>query len=412
MYKVMLVDDERVILEGMSLVVDWEAVGAELVDTAKNGLEALDKMSHSRPDVVITDISMPGLDGLGLIEQASAAYPRTRFIMLSGYKEFDYARRAMRYGVKHYLLKPCNENQIQSALAELLQERRRMERQEIEEGQIKQRFQRVLPHVKEQVLLEFITNRTYGPLEVKYYQELFNLELEDHPIRLLLLRIAGGYDYGHLFALKNIARDLLPNALMSTTLEGNLLLLLSDHTDLDRLKAEVDLARNTFTRLYKLEVTAVLSEADRIVHSRQLYKQALLCLDRSYGLDGGRLIIQEDTISSRHTSVVEKMIEIVTRHYREANLTLNGVAQQMLYMNPDYLGKMFKKGTGENFSHYLNRYRIERACEQIRRDGDVKIFELAENYGFGGNAPYFSQVFKKWTGMTPTEYRKCETEER
>ncbi|WP_416367193.1 response regulator [Paenibacillus sanfengchensis] len=250
MYKVMLVDDERVILEGMSQVVDWGAVGAELVDTAKNGLEALDKMSASRPDVVITDISMPGLDGLGLIEQASAAYPQTRFIMLSGYKEFDYARRAMRYGVKHYLLKPCNEQQIQSALSELLQERRRMERQEQAAGVIKQRLQRVLPHVKEQFLLEFITNQTYGPLEVKYYQELFNLELEDHPIRLLLLRIAGGYDYNHLFALKNIAGDLLQSALLSTTLEGKLLLLLADHSGLDRLKTEIELTRTTFSQLY------------------------------------------------------------------------------------------------------------------------------------------------------------------
>ncbi|WP_416367192.1 helix-turn-helix transcriptional regulator [Paenibacillus sanfengchensis] len=159
-------------------------------------------------------------------------------------------------------------------------------------------------------------------------------------------------------------------------------------------------------------MTAVLSEADRIVHSRMLYKQALLCLDRYYGLGGGRLIMQEDTVLSRHTSVVEKMIDIVARHYREADLTLNGVAHQMLYMNPDYLGKMFKKGTGETFSNYLNRYRIERACEQIRRDGDVKVFELAEKYGFDGNAQYFSQVFKKWTGMTPTEYRKGGMEER
>ncbi|MCZ4142564.1 hypothetical protein BZG17_32750, partial [Escherichia coli] len=65
MYKVMLVDDERVILEGISQVVDWAAAGTELVGTARNGVEALDKIGRSQPDIVITDISMPGLDGLG-----------------------------------------------------------------------------------------------------------------------------------------------------------------------------------------------------------------------------------------------------------------------------------------------------------------------------------------------------------
>ncbi|MBC2632126.1 helix-turn-helix domain-containing protein, partial [Salmonella enterica subsp. enterica serovar Enteritidis] len=88
--------------------------------------------------------------------------------------------------------------------------------------------------------------------------------------------------------------------------------------------------------------------------------------------------------------------------YTSAELSLNGVANQMLYMNPDYLGKIFKKVTGDNFSHYVNRYRIERSTDHIRRSGDVKVFELAELFGFGGNSQYFSQVFKKWTGMTPT----------
>ena len=131
-------------------MVDWAAAGTELVDTARNGIEALDKIGHSRPDIIITDISMPGLDGLGLIEKASEAYPGLRFIMLSGYKEFEYARRAMQYGVKHYLLKPCNENQIHDALSELLQEHQDAQVKEHVAGEMKQRLQRVLPHVKEQ----------------------------------------------------------------------------------------------------------------------------------------------------------------------------------------------------------------------------------------------------------------------
>ncbi|MEN1990024.1 MULTISPECIES: response regulator [Paenibacillus] len=514
MYKVMLVDDERVILEGISQVVDWAAAGTELVGTARNGVEALDKIGRSQPDIVITDISMPGLDGLGLIEKAAEEYPGVRFIMLSGYKEFEYARKAMQFGVKHYLLKPCNENQIHDALTELLQEHQDARAKEHVAGQMEQRLQRVLPHVKEQFLLEFMTNRTYGPVDLEYYQELFNLKLEDQQVRLLLFRIVDEHDYSHLFAIKNIASDLLPHAQLSTTIEGKLLLLLKDSEGLEALKDSIEEVRAAFKRLYKLEVTAALSGADRMIESRRLFREALQCLNHRFFLGEGKLITTDDLhlagegdglhveqdadrlcqlIKSGHTeevqaeverlfellagrqleigvtrsyvlqlysamihvcppeeaaeftqrmaslpevdtlsglkgfvaesaarltngyyknhicrqsSAVEKMMDIVDRHFGEADLSLNGVAHQMLYMNPDYLGKIFKKVTGENFSNYVNRLRIERACDHIRRGGDVKVFELAELFGFGGNSQYFSQVFKKWTGMTPTEFRR------
>ena len=120
MCNVLLVDDERVILEGISQVVDWAGCGMELIGTARNGIEAYEKIMTNPPDIVISDISMPGLDGIGLVEKTASTFPDVKFIMLSGYKDFDYARRAMQYGVKHYLLKPCNEAQIVAAVSELL----------------------------------------------------------------------------------------------------------------------------------------------------------------------------------------------------------------------------------------------------------------------------------------------------
>ncbi|MNJ80329.1 HTH-type transcriptional regulator YesS [compost metagenome] len=75
-------------------------------------------------------------------------------------------------------------------------------------------------------------------------------------------------------------------------------------------------------------------------------------------------------------------------------------------MNADYLGKLFKKETGEKFSNYVVKLRMEKAIEEIEKTGDVKVFELAEKLGFGDNPQYFSQVFKKYTGHTPSEYKR------
>ncbi|MNV80288.1 HTH-type transcriptional regulator YesS [compost metagenome] len=100
------------------------------------------------------------------------------------------------------------------------------------------------------------------------------------------------------------------------------------------------------------------------------------------------------------------MFKIIADDYKNAELSLSSVAAEMLYMNPDYLGKIFKKITGEKFSNYVTNYRITKASEHIMHSGDVRVFELAEMFGFGGNAQYFSQVFKKVTGQTPTEFMK------
>ncbi|MCM3129496.1 MULTISPECIES: helix-turn-helix domain-containing protein [unclassified Paenibacillus] len=118
-------------------------------------------------------------------------------------------------------------------------------------------------------------------------------------------------------------------------------------------------------------------------------------------------VFREEKDSVKQSAIVTSMLELVHNHYADADLSLNTVARHMLYMNPDYLGKMFKKDTGLNFSQYLNQYRIRQACSYIQQeDEDVKIFELAEWFGFGGNSGYFSQVFKRWTGMTPSHYKR------
>ncbi|UZQ85164.1 response regulator [Thermoclostridium stercorarium] len=119
MYKVLLVDDERIIREGIASLINWKNCGFELIGAAESGIEALHMIKTYKPEVVITDIKMPALNGLELMAEVKKDYPETIFVVLSGYGEFDYANEAMKYGVRHYLLKPCNENQIMEALSDV-----------------------------------------------------------------------------------------------------------------------------------------------------------------------------------------------------------------------------------------------------------------------------------------------------
>lgn len=111
-------------------------------------------------------------------------------------------------------------------------------------------------------------------------------------------------------------------------------------------------------------------------------------------------------VVSRQSMIVHQLLDLVHRHYADSDISLSTIARHRLYMNPDYLGKVFKRITGIGFSQYLNQYRIQQACSYMRqKDQDAKIFELAESFGFGRNPQYFSQVFKKWTGVTPSDFR-------
>lgn len=249
MYKVLLVDDERTILDGISSIVNWEGQGAILSGTANNGVEALDFIEENQPDIVISDIMMPGLDGIQLLQKTFKKYPLIKFILLSGYSEFEYAQQAMGYGVKHYLLKPSNEDTISQALAEVVN------------------------------------------------------ELDLHKNHELLFKIQGKKD-------------------------------------------------------------------------------------RTY------------------SDIVIQMIDEIESQLGNPLLTLQLIANEELYMNADYLGKQFKKEVGQGFSTFVRNKRIEKALQIIEQESNIRVYELAERLGFGDNPQYFSQIFKKITGYTPSDLIK------
>lgn len=118
MYKVLLVDDEPFITEGLSDAVDWSAFGLEVVGTAEDGEEALERLREVRVDLLITDISMPIMTGLELIHAARTLQPQLKVIILSGFNEFDYLKEGMRLGIENYLLKPIRFEELEATLGD------------------------------------------------------------------------------------------------------------------------------------------------------------------------------------------------------------------------------------------------------------------------------------------------------
>lgn len=114
--KVMIADDEEKVCQLIEHLVDWESLDMEIVAVAHNGIEALEAVRKWKPDIAITDIRMPGCSGLELIRQSKDILPNLEFIIISGYRHFEYAQTAIRFGVKDYLLKPIKKEELNSTL--------------------------------------------------------------------------------------------------------------------------------------------------------------------------------------------------------------------------------------------------------------------------------------------------------
>ena len=116
MYNVVLVDDERLIVRGLSSVLPWEELGCRVAGTAYDGMSGLELIRRIRPEIVITDIRMPNMDGLAMLAALRSEYPGMQMSVLTAYRDFDYARQALNLGVCRYLLKPSRMEELEEAV--------------------------------------------------------------------------------------------------------------------------------------------------------------------------------------------------------------------------------------------------------------------------------------------------------
>lgn len=132
MYKVMIVDDEPYVREGLKAIIEWERYGFQICYESENGIDAINKVKQERPDLVIADIKMPRMNGLDMIKYCREMLGvHAQYILLTGYGEFEYARQAIRLGVARYLLKPVDEDELIEALADIAREIKRQRKDNV-----------------------------------------------------------------------------------------------------------------------------------------------------------------------------------------------------------------------------------------------------------------------------------------
>lgn len=207
MEKLLIVDDEEIELDGMAELIDWPSYGYELVGTAINGKRGLALIQEKQPDIVITDIKMPVMDGLAMIRAAQEQHVDTVFVVLSGYGDYEYTSQAMQLGIRHYILKPCDEAKIlpvlEQARAELHERRSKAQKTTEMENTVR----RMAPMAREKALRDLLLGRETLTHLPGIADDLGGL---DRKLLLLLLHTKEGIDHLEQYAITNMMAELLP----------------------------------------------------------------------------------------------------------------------------------------------------------------------------------------------------------
>lgn len=186
MYKLVVVDDEKAIRKGICKYIDWESMGFEVVADFEDGKETIDYIKNNEVDVVLTDIEMAEVSGLELARYIHENNLLLKTVIISGYKEFEYARKAVEYGVEHYLLKPVRLEEVSQVFAKIkneLDERKAIGDQFLTE---QKNFEEILPELREQFWISLLVRGFRSREKIIKRKEFLRLDIDvDKPCAIL-----------------------------------------------------------------------------------------------------------------------------------------------------------------------------------------------------------------------------------
>lgn len=427
MYRLMIVDDHEYLIEGLRKFIDWNELNLEVLDIAANGEEGLHKIRRLRPDIVLTDISMPIMGGLEMIRELYADNLGCKFIILTGHGEFEYAREAIKYGVMDFMLKPVMPREIaevlRRAVAACDAERRTRE----QEQRMKQQLLESLPVLTQRFMEELFEGAVNTSAELESRSRLLNLDFGPGPYRVLTAQID---DYAAFLAQRDESERRFVKFSMETALcealgvkrsflgfkerTASLLLCHGEPLGEETLAAQLATLARKLRAAHGVGLTIGVGRAgDAVAHIRDSFAQSLECLQRR-GEDGGVIFYElltrdaqplpEASVHAdpRTSRILEQVLEAIRQDYNK-DITLQDLARRV-YLTPNYLGTIFYKHMGRSFLDYLAQYRVQKAAELLE-SGKYLIYEVSEMVGYRDH-DYFRRVFKDYMGVTPSQYRK------
>lgn len=504
MYRVMIIDDEEPIREGLKTLIDWSSCGFEIVGEAADGRQALAHVPLLHPDVIITDIQMPEINGLELVRQLQHEGFAGFFILVSGFAEFSYAQAAIRYGVKSYLLKPLDERAL---VGELYSIRKELEKTAAKQlgGQISslsmekltERFiTGLLPleevrslldpkwvspgaqgmqvilirysipyentekyHALKEEMMPFLNanrlhylfsgNKMFALLSVnqahtntlifhrlkQQLEETLDLYVEisigcrvfsPEELPSSYQSADGLFDKLFLYGYKGlVSAETIPGpsaAALPAAQSSEPLILAIEYNNLPDINSALEQFQNYFIEKNLSEMEVKTEYINLFLHITDHFLSAYPdirpefydkqgFIEQAYLKNSimelnaelkARFASLSTSLEQFHPdNIMEKMIYYIDCNYSK-NISITTISQYLHY-NRTYLGRKFKKYTGDFFNDYLDKVRVSKAKELLQKG--YKVYQVAEMVGYS-NVDYFNAKFRKYENIPPSQYKK------
>lgn len=409
MYKMLVVDDEYLVRLGITETVEWKEHDVEIVATAVNGKDGLEKIRELNPDIVISDVKMPVMNGVDMVKKLHEENFDGVMIMLSGYNDFEYAKNALEAGIFRYLLKPIDNEELVATVktaCERLEKKRKQDR-------ILADVDISLPVIKQKLVDDIF----HGVTDDSVYSKLslYDLPIIDKGVVVYCKAdvTADKVDTDEkvskaLEILQNGILDMLGDHKTIYSRTGKRVAFATDITEVDLLENKLRELLWTYEKQSKILVSIGISKAfGSVLEIGTAFGTAkFLAYNKLFAsINSVNVPCGEDT--KMYKKHIVDALQYVSKHYRECDLKIKVVADY-LFVSESYLMHLFKNELGKTFNACLTEYRIM-VAKSLLREEKHRMYEIAELVGYS-DMKYFGQVFRKVEGCSPSEYVKKQHE--
>ena len=422
MYKVLLVDDEYMITEGLKRLIPFDKWDMEVVATANHADDALDYVREHPVDIVISDVNMPDKTGLEMIGEMKDLLPDAYYILLSGYQEFDYVKKAMNLNVVDYLVKPVDKVELGHLLEKIVtQLREKVQEPETLSQQLDEEAFKAHLTQKENWWIG-LSKEKQGSFVIPYYVlgQDWQIVLADQEFEgLLAMPFEAPYQANFEKWKRDVEKTLFYGSvnldqseslfsyyepIYRVIIQGNLQQIIDELTLLEQIVLEntprVSITKQLFTQfvmdvfhLFEHLKADDMTDIVKNIHAITTFEDLVAYTKETLTSFFGQYRMNENVVS---------VLEVIGRDYQK-ELSLKDISKD-LFINPVYLGQLIKKETNSTFAELLNKQRIK-AAQQLLLSTNDSIEDICYTVGYS-NVGYFYKVFRKLCGKSPKAYRK------
>lgn len=401
MHKLVIVDDEYLVRLGIRETIDWAANGIEVIGDASNGKQGYEMIKELNPDLVITDIKMPIMNGVDLVKTLHKEGFNGEIVVLSGYKDFEYAKETFENGIFSYVVKPIDNDEL---LEVVLRAVAKLE-QKIKDRTLTSKVQTELPTLQSEFMKKLLSSNSFVGSDIPS-------ELLNHDISLPTNGTMALISIEEMFKSKkselNIYINLLKEALSKEKIafvdfdfQDSIVMFLNSN-DIEKISL---ICRETFIPFEQKTLTALtvgLTLYSSLEYIQKTYESCLKLVQSKllFHLNTVEMELDDQT-SYRHRQSISQFYSIIAEKY-SMQLTVRSVSDEM-NVSESYLMHLLKDNLGKTFNEILTGYRIGIA-KRLLLSGKYRINEVSDKVGYI-DVKYFSQVFKKIVGVTPSDYQ-------